>query len=151
MSEPSGTGFTVSIAIDATPTRVWNVLLDVNEAWASAFGAGTRVDTVWHAGSPIVWCDESGNVGASGIIEAIHPPERLQLRYYDEAVRDPKGPLGEYTERFAVSGTRCGPREGSALDIKVGHVAGMDEAIHRQMWEQAAQLIKARAEAARLG
>ncbi|MET0312732.1 MAG: SRPBCC domain-containing protein [Burkholderiaceae bacterium] len=134
--------FEVTVPIRSSPARVWDVLVHASDDWASAFSPGTVAQTDWLEGSRIVWRDGSGAIGATGIVEAVRPQEHIRLRYYDEAVEHPKGPLGDYAEEFrlAVSGDR------TVLTACAGTIAGMDEAMHRAMWEQALAKIKALAE-----
>jgi len=135
--------FSVTTSIAAPAARVWAILLDPNAHWACAFGEGTVVECDWREGSPIVWRDGSGNIGASGVIEALRPNDCLQLRYHDEAVRDPEGPLGDYVERFTVSSRA----DGTLLQADIGAIPDFEEAAHQRMWETALRLIKAQAEA----
>lgn len=142
VNESSG-GFSVSTRIDASPIWVWKVILSADTLWANAFGEGTRVDSEWRVGSSVLWRDDENNIGASGMVEALHPGELLQIRYHDVAQRDPQTPLGNYRETFTLSSDDAGFTD---LLIEVGAVDGLDDGSHRAMWERALQKIKTCAE-----
>lgn len=137
---------TRSIEIGADVDRIWNVLLAPNKNWASAFGEGTVVkDTDWQLGSPVIWTDASGGIGASGKVTSNINGEEIEIAYFDdeEIAHTENANTGDYIERYKLSKDSSGK---NVLTIEVGELSKSYFPAHSQMWENALQLIKESAE-----
>ncbi|RZL63616.1 MAG: hypothetical protein EOP81_12115 [Variovorax sp.] len=143
MSAPSHHGFSLTRRIAAKADAVWNVILTPNRHWAAAFGEGTRVETDWAEGSPILWLDDEGHIGASGRVEELRTGQSLRLRYHDMAARDAGAALGTYTETFILVSDPPGHTE---LRVQIDATPHMDNAAHRALWDAALDRIQAQAE-----
>ena len=81
---------TKSIDIDASPERVWDVLLDdaTYRQWTAEFMAGSYAETDWQEGSTVRFLDPSGS-GLLAHIAASRHPELVDIEY-DGLVADGK-------------------------------------------------------------
>ena len=143
---------TKSIDIDASPERVWDVLLDdaTYRQWTAEFMAGSYAETDWQEGSTVRFLDPSGS-GLLAHIAASRHPELVDIEY-DGLVADGK----DDTESDHARECR-GSREiyrltrtpsGTHLDIS----ADMAEQYYDDMvaaWDRALAKAKALAEAPR--
>jgi uncharacterized protein YndB with AHSA1/START domain len=143
---------TKSIDIDASPERVWDVLLDdaTYRQWTAEFMAGSYAETDWQEGSTVRFLDPSG----SGLLAHIAASRHLELVdiEYDGLVADGKddtesGHAREYRgsrETYRLTRTPSGTH----LDIS----ADMAEQYYDDMvaaWDRALAKAKALAEAPR--
>jgi len=143
---------TKSIDIDASPERVWDVLLDdaTYRQWTAEFMAGSYAETDWQEGSTVRFLDPSGS-GLLAHIAASRHPELVDIEY-DGLVADGKDDTEsdharEYRgsrETYRLSRTPSGTH----LDIS----ADMAEQYYDDMvaaWDRALAKAKALAEAPR--
>jgi uncharacterized protein YndB with AHSA1/START domain len=73
---------TAQIEIDASPDRVWSALTDPEQIEKYMFGS--RVETDWKPGSPIVWKGEyeGKRYEDKGEIVEIEPTRRLKVTHF---------------------------------------------------------------------
>jgi uncharacterized protein YndB with AHSA1/START domain len=73
---------TAQIEIDASPDRVWSALTDPEQIEKYMFGS--RVETDWKPGSPIVWKGEyeGKRYEDKGEIVEIEPKRRLKVTHF---------------------------------------------------------------------
>ena len=139
-----------AIDVDASPERVWDVLLDdaTYRQWTAEFMAGSYAVTDWQEGSAVRFLDPSGS-GMLGHIVASRRPELVDIEF-DGLVADGKDDTEsdharEYRgsrETYRLSRTPNGTR----LDIS----ADMGEQYYDDMvaaWDRALAKAKALAEA----
>jgi uncharacterized protein YndB with AHSA1/START domain len=69
-TQMTGKVATATVDIDATPQRVWSALTDPDEIEKYMFGS--RVDTDWKPGSPIVWRGELYGSGTHTRVQLRH-------------------------------------------------------------------------------
>lgn len=130
-----------SATIAATAEVIWDILLNPGNQWATAFGEGAFAKTDWKPGSDVIWTDPSGEVGAYGVVAEHRPQEYLQVDMYDEVNPAPGVQVGEYSEKYQLSGAQNGA--GSlTFTIEVGPLAKKHIEKHSAMWGKALELIK---------
>ena len=87
-----------SIEIEATATRVWDVLTVESQTrdWASEFALGgtqIRIVSEWSPGAPVQWKDKKGRVVVQGEVAAAVPHALLRYTALDvERPNPPRGP-----------------------------------------------------------
>jgi uncharacterized protein YndB with AHSA1/START domain len=132
-----------AVGIRSTAEEVWKVLLDPNYNWANAFGEGTLAQTDWKDGSPIIWTDLNGSVGARGIVKKKVENKQLVLSYFDEIEPKPGEGPGEYTESFEIEQA---PGGGVTLIAESGPLAKKYIEMHSGMWDKAMAAIQSLSE-----
>ncbi|MDM8173412.1 MULTISPECIES: SRPBCC family protein [Olivibacter] len=130
--------FNKSIRIRASLKNIWDIVLNPNNQWGTAFGGGAIAETDWNEGSLIIWRDAENNIGATGVVEVHRPEEYLQLHYYDDVEQKPKTALGDYYEKYRI----VPDKDGYILSIEVGKMAKSDIPFHQKMWDDAINIIK---------
>jgi uncharacterized protein YndB with AHSA1/START domain len=132
-----------SVAIDASPAVIWDILLHPGQQWGEAFGGGTDVQTDWERGSRVIWTDAEGDIGAYGVVAEHRPKTYLQVDMYDRTDPEPNERPGEYSEKYELSES-----ENSAciLTIAFGPLAKKYIPEHGAMWDEALAIIKDLAE-----
>ena len=97
-----------SIEIDASPSRVWEVLTkpEFTEQWADAFGATGPIDSSWTLGGKVSWKNAKGEVYVDGIVTAVVPDELLRFTVCDRLNPDLQPPSGltedEITQSYSL-------------------------------------------------
>lgn len=134
--------FNKSICIRASLKNIWDIVLNPNNQWGTAFGGGAIAETDWNEGSLIIWRDAENNIGATGVVEVHRPEEYLQLHYYDDVEQKPETALGDYYEKYRI----VPDKDGYILSIEVGKMAKSDIPFHQKMWDDAINIIKELAE-----
>ncbi|HTE27572.1 SRPBCC family protein [Flavitalea sp.] len=129
--------------IKASAEAVWKVLLDPNNKWANSFGEGALAQTDWNEGSPIIWTDLNGAVGARGIVKKKVENTELVLSYYDEIEPKAGEMLGEYIEVFKIDPAPDGT---VTLIAESGPLAKKYIPTHSGMWDKAIENIQRFAE-----
>jgi uncharacterized protein YndB with AHSA1/START domain len=69
-----------SVYIQATPERVWRAITDGDETVQYYYG--TRVDSTWAPGAPLVYTYPDGSVAADGTVLEVEVPHRLKLSFH---------------------------------------------------------------------
>jgi uncharacterized protein YndB with AHSA1/START domain/DNA-binding transcriptional ArsR family regulator len=69
-----------SVYVKAAPERIWQAITDGRET--EQYYYGTRVDSDWQPGSPIVYHYPDGTVAADGQVLEIDPPRRLAMTFH---------------------------------------------------------------------
>jgi hypothetical protein len=93
----------------------------------------------WKLGSEVVWTDNTGNVGARGVVKEHRHMEYLQVDMYDDVNPTPGSETGSYAEKYKL--TRAG--DGMyTLNVESGPLANKYIADHSKMWEEGLRLIK---------
>jgi DNA-binding transcriptional ArsR family regulator/uncharacterized protein YndB with AHSA1/START domain len=69
-----------SVLIRATPDRVWKAITDGSETEQYYFG--TRVDSDWTVGGPIVYAYPDGSIAADGEVIEIDPGSRVLMTFH---------------------------------------------------------------------
>jgi uncharacterized protein YndB with AHSA1/START domain len=74
-----------TIEIEATPSRVWDVLTrpELTREWAGEFGAAGPIESTWTLGSPVRWRNASGAVYVHGHVTAVSPLKSLRFTVCD--------------------------------------------------------------------
>jgi uncharacterized protein YndB with AHSA1/START domain len=135
---------TARIEIQASPERVWQVLLD--PVATKEFMFGSEVETDWQVGSPITWTGEYEGKAYQdkGQVLAVEPGRRLQVTHYSPMSGQPDVPENYHTLTYELSGGN-GTTE---LSLSQDNNASEEEAEHsRGMWEMLVQGVKKVAEA----
>ena len=138
-----------TIAINATPQRVWEILLNSPyvEQWYAEFGEGLKAETDWSPGSKYRVVDNNG-FGMIGKIAENIPGKKLSIEAQgmvkdnknDFESEDAKKVIGNH-ETYWLSETA----EGTKLDIE----SACDEEyadMMADMWDKAMAIIKELAE-----
>lgn len=128
-----------SISIKASAQSIWSILLHPNNQWGQAFGEGAFIETDWQIGSPVIWKDIEGNIGANGIVMANNIKDCLQVGFYDEVNPLQGTPLGSYIEKFKITENKA---KECMLHIEAGLLSKKDVSFHSQMWDKALEIIK---------
>lgn len=134
--------FTKSVRIRASLKDIWDIVLNPDNQWGLAFGDGTITETDWKEGSPIIWKDTEGNIGANGMVEVHQPEEYLQLHYYDDLEPKPEATLGDYYEKIRL----VRDKEENILSIEIGKTEKCDIPMFEEIWDKAINIIKELAE-----
>jgi uncharacterized protein YndB with AHSA1/START domain len=132
------------VTLKASPEKVWNVLMtpDLIRQWAAAFHEGTYVETDWKKGSPVLWKDKDGDVGAHGVVVINNPNMLLKVDFYDDVNARPPATTGEYSETYILQ-----PLDGKTeLTIYSGLLSVKNTKAHSPLWDKAIALIKEIAE-----
>lgn len=128
-----------SISIKASAQSIWHILLHPNNQWGQAFGGGASVETDWQTGSPVIWKDAEGDIGANGTVIAHHVDDYLHIGFYDEINPPQDTPLGSYAEKFKITENEA---KECMLHIEVGLLSKKDVSVHSQMWDKALEIMK---------
>ncbi|WP_432941347.1 SRPBCC domain-containing protein [Kribbella sp. CA-253562] len=134
---------TARVEIEASPERVWQVLLD--PVATKEFMFGSEVETDWQVGSPITWSGEYEGKAYQdkGKVLAVEPGRRLQVTHYSPMSGQPDVPENYHTLTYELSGGN-GTTE---LSLSQDNNASEEEAEHsRGMWEMLVQGVKKVAE-----
>lgn len=132
-----------SVEIETSPARIWDILTDnsyVNQ-WASAFSAGTTVETDWKEGSRVLWKDSEGNIGADGIVALNDPGLILKVIFPEEENADNQHAM-KYSEKYILADRVLR----TMLTIEAGPLKPEDAAKHAPLWDDALENIKRLAE-----
>jgi len=143
-----------SIAIDASPARVWDVLTrtEFTQKWAAAFNATGPIESNWTLGSEVLWRNAKGIVYVRGNVVAIDPPRLLRFTVCDAlnvGMRPVSGvPDDEITQSYSLSD------EGKGTILSTSHgdfgkLANGEQLypLVAQLWEKLLPKIKELAEA----
>ncbi len=138
-----------SITINASPQKVWEVLLDdsYTKIWYAIFSEGTYAITDWKVGSKAIFTDAS-NSGLIGKILTNKPAEELTMEY--EGVLTDGKEVYDSDGAASVKGGKekyflSGDDTETQLSIECDMNAAMYEFM-RTAWQKALQKIKALAE-----
>jgi uncharacterized protein YndB with AHSA1/START domain len=95
---------TAEIDIDAQPERVWAALTEPDQIEAYMFG--TRVETTWAVGSPIVWKGEweGKPYEDKGEIVEVEPGRRLTVTHFSPLTGQPDVPESYHTLTYELTG-----------------------------------------------
>ena len=69
-----------SVYIQASPERVWRAITDGDETVRYYYG--TRVQSTWVPGAPLVYTYPDGSVAADGTVLEIDEPHRLKMTFH---------------------------------------------------------------------
>jgi uncharacterized protein YndB with AHSA1/START domain len=133
---------TAQVEIEASPERVWEVLLDPVAIKEFMFGA--EVETDWKPGSAITWTGEyeGKSYQDKGEVLEVEPGRLLKVTHYSPLGGQPDVPENYHTLTYELSGD--GPTE---LSLSQDNNASEEEAEHsRGMWEMLVQGVKKVAE-----
>ena len=128
-----------TIAINASPGLIWDILLNPDNQWAMAFGSGSLVKTTWEIGSEVIWTDLEGGIGAYGLVKEHRLKEYLQIDYFDDIEPEEGAQTGEYAEKYKLSKNDDGKY---FLTIESGPLAKKHIKDHSPMWDEALKIIK---------
>jgi uncharacterized protein YndB with AHSA1/START domain/DNA-binding transcriptional ArsR family regulator len=78
--EPMTTEHVYSVFIQAPAERVWKAITDGDETVQYYYG--TRVDSTWKPGAPLVYTYPDGTTAADGKVLEIDPPKRLRMTFH---------------------------------------------------------------------
>jgi uncharacterized protein YndB with AHSA1/START domain len=135
---------TARVEIEASPERVWQVLLD--PVATKEFMFGSEVETDWQVGSPITWTGEYEGKAYQdkGQVLAVEPGRRLQVTHYSPMSGQPDVPENYHTLTYELRGGNGTTQ----LTLSQDNNASEEEAEHsRGMWEMLVQGVKKVAEA----
>lgn len=131
-----------NIVIKAPASIIWEVLLNPNGKWGMAFGGGAIAETSWQQGTPVIWKDMYGNIGANGVITNKEEHRHLRMQYYDDVEPVPGTELGRYAEEFTLQSDG----QSTTLKIAAGPLVKKYNQMHNGMWDKALEMIKELAE-----
>jgi len=134
---------TAETEIDASPEEVWKALTDPELIARYMFGS--RVETDWQVGSPILWKGEyeGESYEDKGEILAIEPEHRLDVTHYSPLGGAEDLPENYHTLSYVLEAD--GPR--TRLSLSQDNNGSEEEAQHSQaMWEQVLDGLKQVAE-----
>jgi uncharacterized protein YndB with AHSA1/START domain len=90
--------------INAPATAVWRAITEGDQTVQYFYG--TRVESAWEVGSPVVYSYPDGTIAADGRVLAIDPPNRIEMTFH--ARWDPdleaEGPVREVWALAEVNG-----------------------------------------------
>lgn len=130
---------TAQTEINAPPARVWAALTDPDEIEKYMFGS--KVETDWKPGSPIVWKGEheGKKYEDKGEIVEIEPERRLKVTHFSPLSGQEDIPENYHTLTYELE--RRGDR--THLSLSQDNNASAEEADHSQgNWEQMLQGLK---------
>jgi len=99
-----------SIEIEASPSRVWDILTkpEWTAKWAVEFGANGPIDSSWALGSPVLWRNSKGDVYVRGNVTAVIPNTLLRFTVCDVFSPDMRPTSGlaedEITQTYSLAG-----------------------------------------------
>ena len=134
---------TAEIDIEAPIDRVWSALVDPDQIEKYMFGS--RVETDWQVGSPIVWAGEYDGkpYEDKGEVLAVDEPTRLSVSHFSPLSGQDDVPENYHTLVYSLAANG----DGTHLELSQDNNATEEEAEHsRGMWEQMLQGIKAHVE-----
>ena len=134
---------TAEIDIEAPVDRVWSALVDPDQIEKYMFGS--RVETDWQVGSPIVWAGEYDGkpYEDKGEVLAVDEPTRLSVSHFSPLSGQDDVPENYHTLVY----TLAADGDGTHLELSQDNNGSEEEAEHsRGMWEQMLQGIKAHVE-----
>jgi uncharacterized protein YndB with AHSA1/START domain len=117
---------TASVDIAAAPTRVWAALTDPDEIEKYMFGS--RVETDWKPGSPIVWKGEYAGrrYADKGEVIEVQPNHRLKVTHFSPLSGQPDEPANYHTLTYELRGS--GDR--TRVELSQDNNATAEEAEH---------------------
>lgn len=123
---------TAEIEISAPPARVWDALTDPDQIRRFMFG--TRVETDWKPGSPIVW--KGGYQGREyedrGEIIEFEAPRLLKVTHFSPLSGREDRPENYHELTYELQERAVGTR----IRLSQDNNSSLDEAEHSQgMWE----------------
>ena len=94
--------------ISASPDQVWSALTDPEAI--SAFMFGSRVETDWQVGSPIVWAGEYDGkpYEDKGEVLEVEEGHRLSMTHYSPLMGQEDRPENYHTVTYTLTPTRDG-------------------------------------------
>ena len=141
----------MSIEIDASAARVWDVLTTRQHTaeWASEFAAGgpqIHIESDWESGDPVLWKDANERVIVEGNVTAVEVNGMLRFTVFDTGGKRPAvaaddGITFKLTERDGR--TRLWVSQGDFSAMPDGE---MYRDLSAQVWERALARIKRSAE-----
>ena len=134
---------TAEIDIEAPVDRVWSALVDPDQIEKYMFGS--RVETDWQVGSPIVWAGEYDGkpYEDKGEVLAVDEPTRLSVSHFSPLSGQDDVPENYHTLVYTLAARG----DGTHLELSQDNNGSEEEAEHsRGMWEQMLQGIKAHVE-----
>ncbi len=123
---------TAEIEVDAPAGQVWGALTDPDQIQRYMFGS--RVETDWEPGSPIVWKGEYEGKGYEdhGTIVEIEPKRRLKVTHFSPLSGEEDVPANYHTLSYTLD-----ERDGhTRISLSQDNNASEEEAEHsRENWE----------------
>jgi uncharacterized protein YndB with AHSA1/START domain len=119
---------TAEIDIDASPDRVWQALTDPDEVEKYMFGS--RVETDWEPGSPIVWKGEweGKPFEDKGTVVEIEPERTLVVTHFSPLTGQDDVPENYHTLTYRLRGDGGSTH----LSLSQDNNGSEDEAAHSQ-------------------
>ncbi len=117
---------TAAVDIAATPQRVWTALTDADEVERYMFG--TRVETDWKPGSPIVWKGEyeGRRYEDKGEVIEAQPGRRLVVTHFSPLSGQPDEPENYHTVSYELRGSG----NGTHVELSQDNNGSAEEAEH---------------------
>lgn len=134
----------ISVEINASPSKVWNVLTHPSQTiqWANAFSEGSSVESDWNKGSEVKWKDVDGTVVTKGVVAVSEPGRQLKILFYDDVNMTSADPVGSYYEVYSLT-----PHDSKTiLHIESGPLALKDVNTQQEHWEKGIAVMKELAE-----
>jgi uncharacterized protein YndB with AHSA1/START domain len=112
---------TAQIEIDASPGRVWSALTDPEQIEKYMFGS--RVETDWEPGSPIVWRGEyeGKRYEDKGEIVEIEPKRRLKMTHFSPLSGQEDAPENYHTLLYELE------EQGGRTRVSLSHDGNASE------------------------
>ncbi len=117
---------TAAVDIAATPQRVWAALTDADEVERYMFGS--RVETDWKPGSPIVWKGEyeGRRYEDKGEVIEAQPGRRLVVTHFSPLSGQPDKPENYHTVSYELRGSG----NGTHVELSQDNNGSAEEAEH---------------------
>jgi uncharacterized protein YndB with AHSA1/START domain len=117
---------TAAVDIAATPQRVWTALTDADEVERYMFGS--RVETDWKPGSPIVWKGEyeGRRYEDKGEVVEAQPGRRLVVTHFSPLSGQPDKPENYHTVSYELRGSG----NGTHVELSQDNNGSAEEAEH---------------------
>ncbi len=120
-----------TLDVGVSPDQLWPLLITVDAVtqWAEGFSGGSTVESDFRKGSSIVWKDNTGTVGARGIVSERDENKKLVFTYFEDGEQPNPD---SYKEEFILNGNNGQ----TTLSIKAGPLSKKYVKMHDPLWDE---------------